>query len=160
HHRAADGERGHPPRGAGRPSDRAPDPWGATEPAARIGPAAGPAHTAPAPDARGPARPPHRRSVPRPVRHHGPAPGGATPRGPATSRPAARPEPMTDPAPEDAITERIPILPPPRTEPSLGRSSSLMALGSLASRVTGFLRQVALFTVLGATVLNDSYTLS
>jgi putative peptidoglycan lipid II flippase len=47
-----------------------------------------------------------------------------------------------------------------RAEPSLGRSSSLMALGSLASRITGFLRQVALFTVLGATVLNDSYTLS
>ncbi len=35
-----------------------------------------------------------------------------------------------------------------------------MALGSLASRITGFLRQVALFTVLGATVLNDSYTLA
>jgi putative peptidoglycan lipid II flippase len=67
---------------------------------------------------------------------------------------------VTDPAPDDAITERIPIVPAPRAEPSLGRSSSLMALGSLASRITGFLRQVALFTVLGATVLNDSYTLS
>jgi putative peptidoglycan lipid II flippase len=67
---------------------------------------------------------------------------------------------VTDPAPDDAVTERIPIVPAPRPEPSLGRSSSLMALGSLASRVTGFLRQVALFTVLGATVLNDSYTLS
>jgi putative peptidoglycan lipid II flippase len=69
---------------------------------------------------------------------------------------------VTDPAPDDAVTERIPVVPaqPPRTEPSLGRSSSLMALGSLASRLTGFLRQVALFTVLGDTVLNDSYTLS
>ena len=69
---------------------------------------------------------------------------------------------MTDPAPEDAVTERIPVVPaqPKRSEPSLGRSSSLMALGSLASRITGFLRQVALFTVLGATVLNDSYTLA
>jgi len=69
---------------------------------------------------------------------------------------------VTDPAPDDAVTERIPVVPAsqPRSEPSLGRSSSLMALGSLASRITGFLRQVALFTVLGATVLNDSYTLS
>ncbi|HEX2298387.1 MAG TPA: murein biosynthesis integral membrane protein MurJ, partial [Pseudonocardiaceae bacterium] len=69
---------------------------------------------------------------------------------------------MTDPAPDDAVTERIPVVPPQpkRSEPSLGRSSSLMALGSLASRITGFLRQVALFTVLGATVLNDSYTLA
>jgi putative peptidoglycan lipid II flippase len=67
---------------------------------------------------------------------------------------------VTDPAPDDAVTERIPVVPPQRVEPSLGRSSSLMALGSLASRITGFLRQVALFTVLGATVLNDSYTLA
>jgi putative peptidoglycan lipid II flippase len=69
---------------------------------------------------------------------------------------------VTDPAPDDAVTERIPVVPaqPQRSEPSLGRSSSLMALGSLASRITGFLRQVALFTVLGATVLNDSYTLA
>jgi putative peptidoglycan lipid II flippase len=69
---------------------------------------------------------------------------------------------VTDPAPEDAVTERIPVVPaqPRRAEPSLGRSSSLMALGSLVSRLTGFLRQVALFTVLGDTVLNDSYTLS
>ena len=69
---------------------------------------------------------------------------------------------MTDPAPDDAVTERIPVVPAQRqrSEPSLGRSSSLMALGSLASRITGFLRQVALFTVLGATVLNDSYTLA
>jgi putative peptidoglycan lipid II flippase len=67
---------------------------------------------------------------------------------------------VTDPAPDDPPTERIPVVPAARAEPSLGRSSSLMALGSLASRITGFLRQVALFTVLGATVLNDSYTLS
>jgi putative peptidoglycan lipid II flippase len=35
-----------------------------------------------------------------------------------------------------------------------------MALASLVSRITGFLRQVALFTVLGDTILNDSYTVS
>ena len=43
---------------------------------------------------------------------------------------------------------------------SIGRSSGLMAVASLVSRITGFLRQVVLFTVLGKTVLNDSYTLS
>ncbi|OLT11962.1 murein biosynthesis integral membrane protein MurJ [Pseudonocardia sp. CNS-139] len=35
-----------------------------------------------------------------------------------------------------------------------------MAVASLVSRITGFLRQVALFTVLGDTILNDSYTIS
>jgi putative peptidoglycan lipid II flippase len=69
---------------------------------------------------------------------------------------------ISGPAPEDAVTEQIPVVPanPRRAEPSLGRSSGLMALGSLVSRLTGFLRQVALFTVLGDTVLNDSYTVS
>ena len=43
---------------------------------------------------------------------------------------------------------------------SLGRSSGLMAVANLVSRVTGFVRQVVLFSVLGATVLNDSYTVS
>jgi putative peptidoglycan lipid II flippase len=67
---------------------------------------------------------------------------------------------VTGSAPQsDAITEQIPVV-AAHTEPSLGRSSSLMALGSLTSRITGFMRQVALFTVLGDTVLNDSYTLS
>jgi putative peptidoglycan lipid II flippase len=62
---------------------------------------------------------------------------------------------MTNPA--DAPTQKIPVV---RREASLGRSSSLMAVANLASRLTGFLRQVVLFSVLGATVLNDSYTVS
>ncbi len=60
---------------------------------------------------------------------------------------------MTD----DAATQRIPVV---KREASLGRSSGLMAVANLASRLTGFLRQVVLFSVLGATVLNDSYTVS
>jgi putative peptidoglycan lipid II flippase len=64
---------------------------------------------------------------------------------------------MTGPAPDEDPTERIPAVAP---EPSIGRSSSLMALASLVSRITGFLRQVALFTALGATILNDSYTVA
>jgi putative peptidoglycan lipid II flippase len=64
------------------------------------------------------------------------------------------------PAPDDNPTERFPVIGPEPAEPSIGRSSSLMAVASLVSRITGFLRQVALFTVLGDTILNDSYTVS
>ncbi len=43
---------------------------------------------------------------------------------------------------------------------SLGRASSLMAVASLVSRFTGFLRQLALVSVLGLGVVNDSYTVA
>lgn len=49
---------------------------------------------------------------------------------------------------------------PRRRGSSLGRASSLMAVASLASRVTGFLRQLALVSVLGLGVVNDSYTVA
>jgi putative peptidoglycan lipid II flippase len=65
---------------------------------------------------------------------------------------------MNVPAPDDNPTEQLVVV--ARKEQSLGRSSSLMAVASLVSRITGFLRQVALFTVLGDTILNDSYTIS
>ncbi len=64
---------------------------------------------------------------------------------------------MIGPAPDDNPTERLTVIGP---EPSIGRSSSLMAVASLVSRITGFLRQVALFTALGATILNDAYTVA
>ncbi len=67
---------------------------------------------------------------------------------------------MIGPAPDDLPTERIPLVPARGKEPSIGRSSSLMAVANLVSRITGFLRQVALFTVLGDTLLNDAYTVS
>ena len=43
---------------------------------------------------------------------------------------------------------------------SLGRASGAMALGTLASRVTGFLRVVAMAAALGLTGLADSYNLA
>lgn len=43
---------------------------------------------------------------------------------------------------------------------SIGRSSGLMAVANLVSRVTGFVRQVVLVGVLGVGVLNDAYTVS
>ncbi len=61
---------------------------------------------------------------------------------------------MTDPA-----TEPIPESPPP-AQPSLGRSSGLIAIASLISRLTGFLRQIALVTVVTAGVITDSYNVS
>ena len=48
----------------------------------------------------------------------------------------------------------------PRRGPSLGRASGLMAIASLVSRITGFVRQLALVTVLGLGVVNDSYTVA
>jgi putative peptidoglycan lipid II flippase len=47
-----------------------------------------------------------------------------------------------------------------RLGPSLGRASGIMAVASLVSRITGFLRQLALVTVLGLGVVNDSYTIA
>jgi putative peptidoglycan lipid II flippase len=44
--------------------------------------------------------------------------------------------------------------------PSLLRSSSLMAVANLASRVTGFLRQIALAAVLSFGLVNSSYTIA
>ena len=64
---------------------------------------------------------------------------------------------MIGPADDDSPTERLSVV---VSEPSIGRSSSVMAIASLVSRITGFLRQVALFTALGATILNDSYTVA
>ena len=43
---------------------------------------------------------------------------------------------------------------------SLMRSSSLIAVASLVSRLTGFLRNLALVAVLGLAIVNDSYTVS
>lgn len=46
------------------------------------------------------------------------------------------------------------------SEPSVGRSSGMMAIANLASRITGFVRQLLLVAVLGVSVLSDSYNVS
>ena len=88
----------------------------------------------------------------------------------ATTPPAPVPEPPTTPvahaarpgAPDASGTGPPPVTHPdrPRRGPSLGRASSLMAVASLVSRITGFLRQLALVAVLGLGVVNDSYTVA
>jgi putative peptidoglycan lipid II flippase len=68
---------------------------------------------------------------------------------------------LADPDDEPTVV-LTPEPPPPGGPPgqSLGRASSMMAVASLISRVTGFLRHVALASVLGFAVLNDSYTVA
>jgi putative peptidoglycan lipid II flippase len=63
----------------------------------------------------------------------------------------------------DAPTVRLPGVaagPPAPRRTSLGRDSGLIAVASLVSRVTGFLRQLALVAVLGLAIVNDSYTVA
>ncbi|MFC5992762.1 murein biosynthesis integral membrane protein MurJ [Pseudonocardia hispaniensis] len=103
----------------------------------------------------------------------GPVPGG--PRRPSAARPPveppttrlpATPQARPRPAPEaEAPTQRIAPVPP--TDPATGegrsslmRSSGVMAVASLVSRVTGFLRTLALVAVLGLGIVNDSYTVA
>ena len=65
---------------------------------------------------------------------------------------------MNGPYPDDSPTEHLFAV--TRREQSLGRASSLMAVASLVSRLTGFLRQVAVVTVLTLGVVNSSYTVA
>ena len=66
----------------------------------------------------------------------------------------------TEPVTEIFPTLQIASSVPRKDDGSIGRSSGMMAIANLVSRITGFLRQIVLFAVLGATVLNDSYTVS
>ena len=70
------------------------------------------------------------------------------------------PEPRTDPRAGGPGGAGGPRAAGRRRGPSLGRASSLMAVASLVSRITGFVRQLALVSVLGLGVVNDSYTVA
>jgi putative peptidoglycan lipid II flippase len=81
---------------------------------------------------------------------------------------AAEPRPPSEPTDDPTAAELTQPIEPvgpvepvvPARKPSLGRASSMMAIANLTSRITGFLRQVALVAVLGVTALSDAYTLS
>ncbi|HEX6755937.1 MAG TPA: murein biosynthesis integral membrane protein MurJ [Mycobacteriales bacterium] len=47
--------------------------------------------------------------------------------------------------------------PPRRTEPSLGRASRTMAIATAASRLTGFLRSLAIAAAIGMVLVGDAY---
>jgi putative peptidoglycan lipid II flippase len=55
------------------------------------------------------------------------------------------------------VIPRVPATPAETTSPSLARSSQIMAIGTLASRITGFLRTVVLAAALGTHGLADAY---
>lgn len=81
------------------------------------------------------------------------APSGEQPTG--VIRPRYAPPPSSD-----EITQIFAPITDAEPAPSLGRSSSLIAVASLVSRVTGFLRQVVLVGVLGLGLVNSSYTVA
>ncbi|HEY3811151.1 MAG TPA: murein biosynthesis integral membrane protein MurJ [Acidimicrobiales bacterium] len=125
--------------------------------------APGPA-PAPTPPARvatssAPPRPP--RPAP-PVSPPPPAPAAprrATPRppAPAASRGAAPPPPAGTPPAPGRISPSTPNRRPPTRAPSTGRATAILAAGTLASRLTGFVRVLAIGYVLGVASLSDAY---
>lgn len=133
-----------PPEGAAevtRPlgSGRIPDPG---EPTTPLGPVADPSPGRPAPldgAAAGPG-----------------APSNGTARAGETSEDGGAPAPGTS---GDGPTGTTPSGGAERTG-SLVRSSGMIAIASLVSRLTGFVRNLALVAVLGFAVVNDSYTVS
>jgi putative peptidoglycan lipid II flippase len=75
-------------------------------------------------------------------------------------------EPTTPTAPGEAVAAEstgAPATEPttkPAAKPGLLRSSAIMAVGTLASRVTGFLRTAVLASALGTQLLGDAYNIA
>jgi putative peptidoglycan lipid II flippase len=88
----------------------------------------------------------------------------------APERPAPRPGAEDERRPPDGGDHRPRVLQPPQrraasgpraaiiTQPNLARSSQVMALGTIASRATGYLRTFVLLAAIGSTTLGDAYT--
>lgn len=102
--------------------------------------------------------------MPRPVmgadpRHRPPPEGAAEVTRPIGLGAPDAGEPTT---PIDPVPDASPAGSRPGNENagSLMRSSGTMAIASLVSRITGFLRNIAIVAVLGFAVVNDSYTVS
>uniref|UniRef100_UPI00189220DA murein biosynthesis integral membrane protein MurJ n=1 Tax=Catenulispora pinisilvae TaxID=2705253 RepID=UPI00189220DA len=92
---------------------------------------------------------------PRRGRVQGPATRG--PGGPAGTGPGTR-----EGGPWEAgVRDRTPteVRPAAPAEPSVGRASRLMALGTLASRLTGLVRQFLLVAAIGTASIANSYTI-
>lgn len=97
---------------------------------------------------------PDRRPVPPPWQR---VPGGNFDDPTELMAPLDRPTEILDPVTVDLGK---PEPEPAPKAPSLLRSSSMMAVANLASRVTGFLRQIALVAVLSFGLVNSSYTVA
>jgi putative peptidoglycan lipid II flippase len=108
---------------------------------------------------------PVRRPIPPPWRrgpnavHDGPLGGGPFDDDAPTQQIARQGDGPSERFEDDRPTELIaPVGGVP--SPSLMRSSGLMAIANLASRITGFLRQIALVAVLSFGLVNSSYTVA
>jgi putative peptidoglycan lipid II flippase len=77
----------------------------------------------------------------------------------AAAAAAAVPEAMPEAAPGAALEEEAPEAAPAASS-SLLRSSGTMAVGTLASRVTGFVRNAVLIYAIGTHFLGDAYNLA
>ncbi|MFC5947710.1 murein biosynthesis integral membrane protein MurJ, partial [Pseudonocardia lutea] len=142
---------------------RRPGPWpnpGPAGPHAADPDATAPVHGGPA--AGHPARPgavirgPERRPVPPPWQR---VPGGHFDDPTELLVPLDRPTDVMAPI-EGVGAGQVRREPGPPRGQSLARSSSMMAVANLASRVTGFLRQIALAAVLSFGLVNSSYTVA
>ncbi|MEU7817151.1 murein biosynthesis integral membrane protein MurJ [Pseudonocardia sp. NPDC049154] len=100
-------------------------------------------------------RGPQRRPVPPPWQR---VPGGNFDDPTELMAPLDRPTDVI--APVDGRDGGAKAQPGPPKGQSLARSSSMMAVANLASRVTGFLRQIALAAVLSFGLVNSSYTIA
>lgn len=76
--------------------------------------------------------------------------------GPAAAWPTTE---AADPADEQPTTD-LSGSAAPQPAAGLGRTSGIMAIGTLASRVTGFLRTVAITAAIGTSLVGDSYNVA
>lgn len=83
---------------------------------------------------------------------------------PVADQPAGRPAEQLGDRPTEQIPPVVPQDPgtadPTVKRVSLARSSGMMAVANLTSRITGFVRQVMLVAVLSFGMVNDSYTVA
>ncbi len=80
--------------------------------------------------------------------------------GPAATTAAATTTDTTPVADTLAAGVTTPAPAPPRRTPSMARSSSVMALGTIISRFTGFLRTAVLLYAIGTQSLGDAYNVA
>src|SRR5690606_10496435 len=73
-------------------------------------------------------------------------------------RTGGAPPPPDAAVPPSGAGPQLPEAPPPPEGGSAAGNSAVMALGSLVSRLTGFLRSVIIAAALGSTLVGNSYT--
>ncbi|MDQ1635245.1 MAG: putative peptidoglycan lipid flippase [Frankiaceae bacterium] len=92
----------------------------------------------------------------------GPAAAWPTTEAPRSAGPRSDPPTVSDPSDEQPTTDLSNSGSGSAAQAAvgLGRASGIMALGTLASRVTGFLRTVAITAAIGTLLVGDSYNVA